>query len=96
MSFAEFTQMVREEGKHFNDKSLYIGEVVSVNPIRVKTNGVILDSDQLKVATYLSQVTSSDGVIESKKLKETLGISDELLLMRSGSYFIITCKLEGI
>lgn len=96
MSFAEFTQMVREEGKHFNDKSLYIGEVVSVNPIRVKTNGVILDPDQLKVATYLSQVTSTDGVIESKTLKETLEISDELLLMRSGSYFIITCKLEGI
>jgi hypothetical protein len=49
MSIPRLLQIIREEGAVFNREYFYLGEVESSSPLKIKTNGIILDSDQLKI-----------------------------------------------
>jgi hypothetical protein len=49
MSIPRFLQIIREESQSLNQQNLFLGEISAINPIKVRTNEIELDNDQLKV-----------------------------------------------
>jgi hypothetical protein len=51
MSIPRFLQIIREESNHINQQNHFLGEISSINPLKVRTNEVELDNDQLRSIT---------------------------------------------
>jgi hypothetical protein len=51
MSIPRLLQIIREESKPLNQQNHFIGEISSINPLKVRTNEVELDNDQLRSIT---------------------------------------------
>jgi hypothetical protein len=49
VSIPRFLQIIREESQSLNQQNLFLGEISAINPIKVRTNEIELDNDQLKV-----------------------------------------------
>jgi hypothetical protein len=48
MSVPQLLQIIREESQPKNQQHIFFGEISSINPVKVKTNNIELDNDQLK------------------------------------------------
>jgi hypothetical protein len=51
MSIPRLLQIIREESKPLNQQNHFLGEISSITPLKVRTNDVELDNDQLKSLT---------------------------------------------
>jgi hypothetical protein len=51
MSIPRLLQIIREESKSLNQQNHFLGEISSINPLKVRTNEVELDNDQLRSVT---------------------------------------------
>jgi hypothetical protein len=50
-SIPRLLQIIREESKSINQQNHFLGEISSINPLKVRMNEVELDNDQLKSVT---------------------------------------------
>jgi hypothetical protein len=48
MSIPRLLQIIREESKSLNQQNHFLGEISSITPLKVRTNDVELDNDQLR------------------------------------------------
>jgi hypothetical protein len=49
VSYSSLIEFMRSQASSQINKSELLGEVSSISPLKVKTNGIELDTDQLKV-----------------------------------------------
>ncbi|WML42707.1 DUF2577 family protein [Neobacillus sp. PS3-40] len=49
MSIAELAYIIRKEGAYHNSPLPFLGEVSSVDPLKIKTHGIELDDDQFYI-----------------------------------------------
>lgn len=81
MSTARLIQIMREEGAVSNPELIYLGEVSSSSPLKVKLNNIELDNDQLKKI--------------DNQVNQTFQLNDKVLLINKGSFFIVIGKVVG-
>jgi hypothetical protein len=60
MSIPRFWQIVHEETGAKNKQNFYLGEVSSINPLKVRTNDIELDNDQLRSITSETLVLNKE------------------------------------
>lgn len=96
MSIPRLLQIIRDEGGNKN-QSFLLGEISSITPIKVKTNNIELDQEQLKMINYFDDVEQiQNNELKKYRLKDKLKAGDTVLLSPVGSIFVILGKLEGV
>ncbi|MCM3730077.1 DUF2577 family protein [Fictibacillus nanhaiensis] len=83
MGVSKLIQVLNEQSSKSVPTLFYVGKISSVSPLKVRTNEIELDNDQLKI-------------INKQQIFSTLQTNNEVLLVRQGAVFIIVGKLEGV
>lgn len=55
--YQQLLEIIREEGKYYNDEQLKLGEVKSVNPLKVAYGDMFFSGEDLKVSEDLLEKT---------------------------------------
>jgi hypothetical protein len=61
MSVPRLLEIIRKQGAYHNKEIAFLGEVVSVSPLKVSTNGITLEPNNLKILSEL-QLQKGDEV----------------------------------
>jgi Protein of unknown function (DUF2577) len=83
MGVSKLMQVLNEQSSRNVPTLFFVGKISSVSPLKVRTNEIELDNDQLKI-------------INKQQIFSTLQTNNEVLLVRQGAVFIIVGKLEGV
>jgi hypothetical protein len=75
MSIPRFLQIIREESQSLNQQNHFIGEISSINPLKVRTNEVELDNDQVRsITTEIPQLNDEVLLVKVGTVFIILGI----------------------
>lgn len=70
--YAEIAKMMKQKGK---DSNVFIGEVISSNPLKIKVNGNDLTSDNMIISDSLSGFLEGQKVVALKYKRQYIIIA---------------------
>ena len=100
-SFSNLIDILREEGKFYNEPSFYFAKVTSELPnLKVMINDMELDKNNLLIDKSLLDrhnyyINCSEGTI-NHNLKDKLSIGDKVVMLKDNNKFIIISKVVNV
>ena len=100
-SFSNLIDILREEGKFYNEPSFYFAKVTSELPnLKVMINNMELDKNNLLIDKSLLDrhnyyINCSESSIKHN-LQDKLSIGDKVVMLRDSNKFIIISKVVNI
>ena len=99
--FSELINVLREEGKFYNEPSFYFAKVTSelpnlkvmLNDMELNKNNLLIDKSLLDRHNY--SVSCSNGSI-THNLKDKLSVGDRVVMLRDNNKFIIISKVVSV
>ncbi|HBG1773065.1 TPA: DUF2577 family protein [Clostridioides difficile] len=102
----EFIGIIREEGKHYNEPSFFIGEIKSKLPdLKIEVNNVILEKEDILIDSWIldrqietfNTETSQEHRHEVKNpFIDTFEEEDTVIMFKIGDKFAVVSKLVSL
>ena len=102
----EFIGIIREEGKHYNEPSFFIGEIKSKLPdLKIEVNNVILEKEDILIDSWMidRQLETFDTETNQEHQHEVKNpfidnfeSGDMVIMFRIGEKFAVVSKLVSL
>ncbi|HAU5240693.1 TPA: DUF2577 family protein [Clostridioides difficile] len=102
----EFIGIIREEGKHYNEPSFFIGEIKSKLPdLKIETNNITLEKEDILIDSWIldrqietfNTETSQEHRHEVKNpFIDTFEEEDTVIMFKIGDKFAVVSKLVSL
>nr|DAP48615.1 MAG TPA: Protein of unknown function (DUF2577) [Caudoviricetes sp.] len=81
--------------------NFYIAEVVNSNPLNITFEGITLDSEDFLVNSNVltlnnAEITTSNDTIVTHNLKDVINVGDKVLMLFTGSKYVLLCKVVSV
>ena len=102
----EFIGIIREEGKHYNEPSFFIGKVKDKLPnLKIETNNIILEKEDILIDSWIldrqietfNTETNKEHQHEVKNpFIDTFKTDDMVIMFKIGDKFAVVSKLVSL
>ncbi|MCC0658518.1 DUF2577 family protein [Clostridioides sp. ES-S-0123-01] len=102
----EFIGIIREEGKHYNEPSFFIGKIKSKLPdLKIETNSIVLEKEDILIDSWIldrqietfNTETSQQHKHEVKNpFIDTFEEEDTVIMFKIGNKFAVVSKLVSL
>ena len=102
----EFIGIIREEGKHYNEPSFFVGKIKSKLPdLKIEINNIVLEKEDILIDSWMldRQIESFDTETNQEHLHEvknpfidTFESGDIVIMFKIGDKFAVVSKLVSL
>lgn len=90
----ELIETMREQGKYFNVKEVFFGEVLSPPPsLRVKMDDIVLEKDDLYITQALLDRPNAS---EHSNYRFELSVGDKVIIIYTADMYIVLDKVVKV
>jgi hypothetical protein len=102
----EFIGIIREEGKHYNEPSFFVGKIKSKLPdLKIEINNIVLEKEDILIDSWMldRQIESFDTETNQEHQHEvknpfidTFESGDIVIMFKIGDKFAVVSKLVSL
>ncbi|HEK8704990.1 TPA: DUF2577 family protein [Clostridioides difficile] len=102
----EFIGIIREEGKHYNEPSFFVGKIKSKLPdLKIEVNNIILEKEDIlidswildrQIETFNTEISQEHRHEVKNPFIDTFESGDMVIMFRVGEKFAVVSKLVSL